>query len=264
MDSIKKIENKKEDKNRESPKSDRGKHLFKNGVDFKVRRNLIPRNNAMIAVTGGIGSGKTFVLECFEKLGFAVFNSDKAIHDLLGKDGKAFSVVAKLFPNAVTEEGINRKVISNEVFKDSGYLKELEAVLHPMVRQAQVEFIVKTKNSTGGSMVFEVPLLFENKREKNYDYVVSCVLPKQIQKERVLGRKNMTEEKFNDILKRQVQDKVRLKGSHFIIRTGSNPIDTMEQVRAAVLNDSFKKRSTGNKRDRPRHRDDGTVRKERR
>ena len=204
---------------------------------------LSAKKGNMIAITGGIGTGKTYVLDCFEKLGFAVFNADKTIHEMLKKDGKAFELVAKLFPQSATEDGIDRKVVGEEVFKNPEKLKLLESILHPLVREAQVAFIVNVKNTTGKSIIFEVPLLFENKREKNYDYIVCCIAPQNIQKERVLARKNMTEEKFNAILKHQVSDKVRIKGSHFIIKTGRTSLDTFKQVKALVFDESRNKKS---------------------
>lgn len=218
-----------------------------------VRKILLdPKKGSLIAITGGIASGKSTVLACFEKLGFEVFNSDRAIHELLKKDGAAFSQVAKLCPESISEEGIDRKILSQKVFTNPEKLKELESILHPMVRKAQVDMVVRIKNSTGKSIVFEVPLLFENKREKAYDYVVVCSAPKEKQKERALARNNMTEEKFNVIIEKQVSDSVRLKGAHVVIKTGRTIEDTLKQVKAVIFDANNKRINSGHRNNRPK------------
>jgi dephospho-CoA kinase len=212
---------------------------------------LDPKAGKLIAITGGIGTGKTFVLECFAKFGFAVFNADKAIHEMLEIGGAAYEEVAKLFPDAVTQEGIDRKIISDIVFADVEKLKQLETILHPKLRQAQLDLVIEVKKGHGSSVIFEVPLLFENKREGHYDFVILITAPKAIQKERVLQRKNMTQEKFDAIIGQQVSDKVRLRGAHFVINTGKNKEDTLRQIRKIVKNDGIKRNSAGYRDHRP-------------
>lgn len=204
---------------------------------------LSPDAGHLIAVTGGIGTGKTFVLECFAKLGFAVFNADKVVHQLLERSGEAFPMVAKLFPQAVEEHGINRQIMGELVFADPSLLQQLEAILHPLVRQKQVEFMLQVKQQGNKSAVFEVPLLFENKREDQFKHIIVTSASPEIQKERVLQRPGMTEEKFMAIVKKQVPNSLRLKKAHHVIHTNKTPQDTLEQVRRIVLGHSpFKKR----------------------
>lgn len=248
MDSKKIVENKQK-------KSD--KKPFKNSskpVSGRLVRRILldPRKGSLIAITGGIATGKSTVLACFEKLGFEVFNSDRAIHEMMKKDGAAFSQVSKLYPEAVNSEGIDRKILSQKVFTNPEKLKELESILHPLVRQAQVDLMVKTKNSSGKSIVFEVPLLFENKREKSYDFVVVCSAPKEKQKERAMARNNMTEEKFNAIIEKQVSDSVRLKGAHIVIKTGRTIEDTFKQVKAVIFDANNKRVNSGHRNNRPK------------
>ncbi len=218
---------------------------------------LDPKAGKLIAITGGIGTGKTFVLEGFAKLGFIVFNADRAIHEMLKIGGAAYAEVAELFPEAVTPDGIDRKIMSDIVFSNIDKLKKLEAILHPKLRQAQVDLVVEVKKKHGNSVIFEVPLLFENKREGNYDFIILTTAPRSVQKERVLQRKNMTEEKFDAIIGQQVSDKIRLKGAHFVIKTGRSKEDTLRQIRVIVKDES-------NQRDSIRHRDHRPIRKKRR
>lgn len=227
-------------KNKGKPKPSR-----EHGKYPERRFFLSPKAGKIIGVTGGLATGKTFVLECFKQLGFEVFNADSVVHDLLKRDGKAFEQVAALFPNAVTVDGIDRKVISVDVVTHPEKLKQLESILHPLVRNAQVEFMVQVKKGSGKSMVFEVPLLFENQREKYYDYIVVITASPQIQKERALSRTNMNEEKFDLLIKRQMPLGLKERKAHFVIRTNKNHEDTFNQVKRIVSNEHNKRNSTG-------------------
>lgn len=212
---------------------------------------LDPQVGQLIAITGGIGTGKTFVLECLEELGFVVFSADKAVHDMLRQGGAAYEEVGALFPQSLVDGVIDRKIISDIVFKDSVKLKQLEAILHPKLREAQVDLAESVKKEHGKSVVFEVPLLFENQREGHYDFVIVTTLSKTKQKERVLKRKNMTEEKFDAIIEQQVTDAERVHGAHFIINTGKGKEDTIRQVKAIVRDERPKRDSTRHRNHRP-------------
>jgi dephospho-CoA kinase len=222
-----------------------GKNLPFNPARKKL---LNPTKGQIIGITGGIASGKTFVLECLKKLGFEVFNADEAVHKMLQKDGKAFLPISQLVPEAVCETGIDRKILGTQIFGNTEKLRQVEAILHPLVREAQVEFTVNVKKNTGKSMVFEVPLLFENRREQYYDLIIVTSCPLPIQKDRALARNNMTEEKFDAIIKRQMADSLRIKKADFVIKTGRSLEDTMKQVKELMFDAT-------RKRDFPRYRD---------
>ncbi len=218
----------------------------------RISRPMIPlKAGKMIAITGSIASGKSFVLDCFENIGFEVFNYDRAIHKLLAKDGKGFAPVAKLFPEAVTDAGIDRKKLSSIVFQNPEKLKILEGILHPLARDAQVDFVINARKTSAKSMVFEVPLLFENNRQKSFDYVVVTHAPAEAIKERAMARDGMTEEKLAAILERQVKDAIRLKGAHAVIKTGGSKENTLKQVKSIVKELNVKRNSTGHRNNRP-------------
>ena len=240
------------------PRSKDAKRKPKPGHEKKFPRAderrffLSPKAGKIIGVTGGVATGKTFVLECFKKLGFEVFNADTVVHDLLKRDGKAFKEVAEIFPSAVTDEGIERKIVSEDILNNPPKLSQLESILHPLVRNAQVEFMVKVKQSSGKSMVFEVPLLFENSREKYYDYIIVTSASPAIQKERASLRSNMSEEKFALLMKRQLPTGLKEKKAHFVIRTNKNHEDTFNQVKRIVGNEQVKRDSFRHRNDRPK------------
>lgn len=223
---------------------------------IKKRILLSPKAGSIIAITGGIATGKSFVLECLRKLGFEVFNADHVVHELLKRTGKAFKPVSELFPLAVREDGMDRKAMSDEIIAHPEKLQKLEAILHTLVREAQVAFMVNLKKTSGRSAVFEVPLLFENKREGNYDYIIVTHVPFAVQKQRALARPSMTEEKLEAILKRQLPQGVKIKKAHIVINTGKGFEDTLKQIKAVIKDDNFK-------RNRPRHGVDRPIRQKR-
>jgi dephospho-CoA kinase len=196
------------------------------------------------------------VLEVLNKLGFEVFNADKSIHEMMKRGGAAFDKVAALFPSSVVDQGIDRKILGELVIADVMKLRALEEIIHPLVRQAQVDFVVSVRQGSGKSMVFEIPLLFENKREKNYDLIISTVAPTHLQKKRALERPNMTEEKFDAIIKKQVSNNVRIKGSQYVIYTAKSKEDTIRQIKAIIKGENVKRNSS-------RHGDNRPIRKKR-
>lgn len=232
------------------------KKPFNKDTKTIFRKCISPNGGKLIAVTGGIGTGKTFVLDCLGKLGFEVFNADKAIHEMMLRGGKAFNQIAALFPQAVCETGIDRKILGEIIVAAPEKLVLLEQILHPLVRQAQVDLMISVRNGSGKSIVFEIPLLFENKREKNYDVIITTTAPSAVQRERVLARSNMTEEKLDTILKKQVSDSLRIKGSQYVINTGKSKEDTIKQIKAIMKDNNVK-------RDSSRHGDNRPVRKKR-
>lgn len=180
-----------------------------------------------------------------------MFNADKAVHDLLRRGGEAFNQVAKMFPQAVEEEGINRIKLGELVFGNKDLLIALEAVLHPLVRQKQVQFMIDLKKDGNKSAVFEVPLLFENKREGQFNVIIVTTATPEVQKDRVLKRPGMTEEKFSAIIAKQLSDSVRLKKATHVIRTNKTPEDTLRQVQNIINGYVAKPRPNVEKPKRP-------------
>jgi dephospho-CoA kinase len=242
--------------NNQSKPADRKPFKKKLPPKGESRVNLISANSGkLVAITGAIATGKSFVLECFAKLGFEVFNYDKAVHSLMKREGKAFAMLSSLFPDAVNEHGIDRAQLSKIIVAHPEKLKILENILHPLARQAQIDFIVNVRKTSGKSIVFEVPLLFENNRQKAFDYVVVVTAPLAVSKERAFTRDGMTEEKYNTIIEKQVKDSVRLKGAHAVIKTGISKEATFNQVKNIVKETHVRRNSTRHRDNRPRRKE---------
>lgn len=174
----------------------------------------------IIGLTGSIGMGKSTVARLFKRLGAAVLDSDKVVHNLLAEGGAAVEKVAAIFPSTRKGNAIDRAILGHIVFHDSFKMKQLEAILHPLVRKEQNIFIQKARKKKMRFVVLDIPLLFETQAQKRCDYVVVADAPPFIQRRRVLTRVRMTEEKFLAILARQMPASKKRRKADVIIPTG--------------------------------------------
>lgn len=174
----------------------------------------------IIGLTGSIGSGKTTVAGMFADLGVPVFCSDKEVHQLMAPGGAAVDRVAKLFPQAVVAGKIDRKKLGKIVFTDKEKLAQLENILHPLVQKAEADFIKHWQRRRKKAVVMDIPLLFETNADERMDMVVVVWAPHKIQKQRVMAREGMTEEKFTAILASQIPVAEKKNRADIIIPTG--------------------------------------------
>ena len=159
-----------------------------------------------IAITGNIGTGKTTVSQIIKSLGYNVFESDEAVKrifekkDIIQRIKKSFGTLeSELFDDT---GNIDKSELGNLVFSNKDKLKKLEKIVHPEIWKMQKKFAYD--NSENRVVFFDIPLLFEKGLQKNYDYIFYTYVSYKIQKKRVLERKNMTEEKFRNIIKNQI------------------------------------------------------------
>jgi len=184
----------------------------------------------VIGLTGSIGMGKTTIARMFSTQGVAVLDSDQVVHRLLGENGKAVEAVAELFPNTKNNNSIDREMLGKEVFAQPEKLKKLEVILHPLVQQVQKLFITRMKRKGKKAVLLDIPLLFETGAEAKCHAVVVVSAPTFIQKQRVMRRAYMTEEKFVSILNRQMPDKEKRKRADMVIDSGLGKARSHQQV----------------------------------
>jgi len=130
-----------------------------------------------IAVTGPFASGKSTFVRLLGELGAETVSADEIVHDLLADDRTTISRVLERFGDDVRgERGVNRRVLGRKVFGDPEALRDLEDILHPLVRRETQRRIAV---SEAGLFVAEVPLLFEGGSSADYDYTVAVVVPEE-------------------------------------------------------------------------------------
>ena len=150
---------------------------------------------------------------------------------MLEKNGKGVKPVAKAFPKSLKNKAINRKLLGRMVFGDPEGLKKLEAILHPMVRRIEKDFLTKARRKKSKAAILEIPLLFETGAQKRCDYTICVTAPPAIQKARVMQRKDMTAARFKAIVQRQMPDVRKRKLADFTVETGKNYRDTRKQLK---------------------------------
>ncbi len=171
-----------------------------------------------IGLTGSIGMGKSTTAALFAAEGIPVNDADAVVHDLYRAD--AVAPVEAAFPG-VTQNGVlDRALLAQKLASEPHRFKDLEAIVHPLVRAREAVFL-DTQRAAGRTMVvLDIPLLFESGAADRVDVVVVVSCDPQIQRQRVLARPGMSEDKFNLILSRQVPDADKRARADFIIDTG--------------------------------------------
>ena len=154
----------------------------------------------VIGLTGSIGMGKSTTAQMFADLGIPVYDADAVVHKLYDTGGAAVGPVGAAFPGVVVEGRVDRELLSAKVLGDKHALLHLESIVHPLVQEDRSDFMARAKQDQADMVVLDIPLLFEKKLESTVDVIVVVSAPEEIQKQRVLERPGMTEEKFAAIL----------------------------------------------------------------
>jgi len=188
----------------------------------------------IIGLTGSIAMGKSETSKMFAAQNIPVFDSDAAVHKLLGQNGAAVEKVGRRFPGAVTEGKIDRQRLGQDVFEDDGALKALENILHPMVKNLRDEFLSDAQSNNQPIVVFDIPLLFEKGYEKECDFIVVVSAAESVQRKRALERPGMTEGRFLSILSNQMPDEEKRRRADFIVQTDMG-LDYAEKQVANIL-----------------------------
>ena len=185
----------------------------------------------LIGLTGSIGMGKTQTAALFEEEGVPRYDADAAVHALYEIGGAAVEPIGEIFPDAVRGGAVDRAALGQIVLKDVAKLAALEKIVHPLVGATQVDFLNEQISAGESHVLLDIPLLFETGGHEFVDCVVVISAPADIQRARVLARPGMTEEKFDDILAKQVPDFDKRAAADFIVDSSVSVADAHRQVR---------------------------------
>ena len=186
----------------------------------------------VLGLTGSIGMGKSTTARMFEEEGVPVHDSDATVHALYR--GAAVEPIRARFPAAVVDDAVDREKLAAEVLGKPDALRELEKIVHPLVRAETEAFLRKHREDGTEIVVLDIPLLFETHGEGRVDRIVVVSAPAEVQRERVLARPGMTVEKFEAILKRQVPDAEKRARADFVVDTGKGMDAARAQVRDII------------------------------
>ncbi|MGA2054139.1 MAG: dephospho-CoA kinase [Bradyrhizobium sp.] len=182
----------------------------------------------VLGLTGSIGMGKSTTAQLFAEAGVPVYDADAAVHRLY--EGEAVATIEAAFPGTTADGKVDRNRLSTRVVHDSAAMKRLEEIVHPMLSASRQKFLHDAEQSGAPVAVIDVPLLFETGGEKRVDAVVVVTTSPELQRERILTRPNMTEEKLAAILARQMPDTEKRKRAHFVVDTSHG----LDPVRARI------------------------------
>jgi dephospho-CoA kinase len=186
----------------------------------------------IVGLTGSIGMGKSTAAERFREHGIGVFDADAEVHELYR--GKAVPLIEQAFPGATSEGSVDRARLSAQLLEDPSGFAKLEAIVHPLVREAEREFLASQAANDAAIAVLEIPLLFETGADALVDVVVVVSTDAATQERRVLERAGMTREKLREILARQLPDDEKRRRADFVVDTSMSPSKSGAEIDSII------------------------------
>jgi dephospho-CoA kinase len=183
----------------------------------------------VIGLTGSIGMGKSTAARFFAELGVPVLDADAVVHKLY--ESEAVATVEAAFPGTTTDGKVDRTKLGQQVIGDPVAMKRLEAVVHPLYREAERRFLRQAETDGAKVALLDVPLLLETGGDKRVDAVVVVSAPADVQRTRLAGRPGMTAEKLNALLAKQMPDADKRARADFVVDTSRDFDTTRAQVR---------------------------------
>jgi len=191
----------------------------------------------ILGLTGSIGMGKSTTAKLFAEAGVPVYDADAAVHMLY--EGEAAPAIEAAFPGTTVNGKVDRNKLSVRVVHDPAAIKRLEQIVHPMLGASRQKFLDDAERSGAPVAVVDVPLLFETGGEKRVDAVVVVTTTPEIQRQRILARDNMTSEKLDAILARQLPDAEKRRRADFVVDTSDGTDPVRLRIRD-ILNEAVK------------------------
>jgi dephospho-CoA kinase len=188
----------------------------------------------IVGLTGSIGMGKSTAAKMLRQMGVPIYDADAAVHALQAPGGAALPPIEAAFPGVVKAGVLDRQALGARVFGNKEALRNLEAIVHPLVGQRQRAFLKREALRGTRIVVLDIPLLFEGRGERRVDAVLVVSAPAFLQRRRVLARPGMTEEKFTGILRQQVPDSLKRRKASVVIPTGLGLAPTRDALERAV------------------------------
>lgn len=185
-----------------------------------------------LGLTGSIAMGKSATAKMFADAGVPVHDADAAVHALYA--GRAVPLIEAAFPGTTANGKVDRTRLGEAVLGKPEAIARLEAIIHPLVHEAEADFLAKARAEGRRMVVLDIPLLFETGGERRMDAVVVVSAPAEVQRERALARPGMTVQRLDAILARQMPDADKRRRAHFIIETGSGLDPARRAVRSLI------------------------------
>ena len=176
-----------------------------------------------IAITGGIGSGKSTFCSKLKEKGFKIHSSDEQVAKIYKNPEKKFVTYLRTIglSKSISKKNIDKKIISKIIFENKQIRKKLELYIFKIVRKKRSDFIKQEKQKKTRLIFIDIPLLFENNLEKQFNKVISIIASKRVRLKRLKKTRKMTENQFKNITRSQTSDVIRKKKSDYVIYNNS-------------------------------------------
>ena len=189
-----------------------------------------------IAITGGIGSGKSTFCNKLKEKGFKVHSSDEQVAKIYKNPEKKFVTYLRNIglSKSVSKKNIDKKIISKIIFENKQIRKKLELYIFKIVRKKRSDFIKQEKEKKTRLIFIDIPLLFENNLEKQFNKVISIIASKRVRLKRLKKTRKMTENQFKNITRSQTSDVIRKKKSDYVIYNNSTLKDYKTKINKLI------------------------------
>lgn len=172
----------------------------------------------VLGLTGSVAMGKSTLAKQCKALRALVFDADAYVHELLASDAWVIQQIEFAFSGVVKEGVVNRSQLGKQVFSDPDAMDDLEAILHPVVRDAEIQFLLRAQRNGVKIAVLDIPLLFETGADGLCDYTLVVTAPPMIQAQR-MHKRGINNQRLKQILSRQMPDSEKRLRADFVIPT---------------------------------------------
>jgi dephospho-CoA kinase len=186
----------------------------------------------ILGLTGSVGMGKSVTAGFFAEAGVPVHDADAVVHRLY--EGEAVAAIEAAFPGTTADGKVDRAKLGARVLGDAAGLKRLEAIVHPLVHEAERRLLAEAQARGEKVAVLDIPLLFETGGDERVDAVVVVSAPAEVQRARVLERPGMTVEKLEAIMAKQTPDAEKRRRADFVVDTSKGFDAARAEVRAIL------------------------------
>jgi len=195
----------------------------------------------VVGLTGGIGMGKSTAAAAFRRARLPVFDADATVHALQAPCGRALPAIGAAFPGSVRSDAaghrlLDRAALRAVVLADADALSRLEAIVHPLVRQAERAFVTRARRAGARAVVLDIPLLLETGGDARVDLVVVVSAPRAVQIARVRRRRRMAPEQIEAVIARQMPDAEKRRRADVVVRTGLSRHYALRSIRRLIRN----------------------------
>ncbi len=180
----------------------------------------------VVAITGGIGTGKSTVLEIFSELGAQTLSADEIVHQLLRRDDIKRQIREEFGDDVFSDDEIDRKALAGVAFSSEETRRRLESLLHPHVFQ-EIEVFIRQHGED--VVVVEIPLLFETGSEYRFDYTVTVKAPEDLVYKR-LEERGIPVEEIKRRLSHQMSLEEKIRRADLVIDNSGSIEETRRQV----------------------------------